>query len=246
MTPRAHAILRLYAVQASWTYERMSGIGVGHASVPLLRTMHADRPIAERRAAVARSAGFFNSHPYLASVAVGAVTRAEQDDVPGAAITRLRMALSGPLGALGDQLVWAGEVPALVGFALTAVPWIGMWAVVALVVIHNVLRFRLTVWGFDLGFAHSLRVGAALQQSWLPRAADIAQRAAAFAVGLAIPLISAWLLRPNTRNVHYAVTLVGSIGVVLTVLPATRSRITGFRFGLAALLIAACVAGAWR
>ena len=70
MTPRSQALLRLYGVQASWTYERLSGIGVAHAAAPMLREHFANRPVEVRRAAVARSAEFFNSHPYLAGIAV--------------------------------------------------------------------------------------------------------------------------------------------------------------------------------
>ena len=38
--------------------------------------------------------------------------------MPGAQITRLRAALTSPLGALGDQLFWAGVVPAAMGLAI--------------------------------------------------------------------------------------------------------------------------------
>ena len=168
--------MRLLAVQASWTFERMSGIGVGHASLPLLRDLYADRPVRERRTAVARSAEFFNSHPYLAGVAVGALVRAERDHVPGEVISRLRTALAGPLGSLGDQLVWAGEVPALIGITLATVPWLGIWSVAIAVVVHNIFRLRLTSWGLDLGLREGLGIGAALSRSWLPRAAAEAQR----------------------------------------------------------------------
>src|SRR5690606_9725016 len=142
MTHRHQARVRLVGVQAAWTCERVSGIGVGHAAAPLLRELYRDRDPAQRRAAVARSAEYFNSHPYLAGVAVGAVVRAEADGVPGQAISRLRTALSGPLGALGDQLIWAGEVPLLMGLALAATPFIGWWAVVLVVLVHNTARIR--------------------------------------------------------------------------------------------------------
>ena len=39
LTPRAQTIIRLLGVQAAWTYERMAGIGVGHAAAPLLREL---------------------------------------------------------------------------------------------------------------------------------------------------------------------------------------------------------------
>ena len=243
MSPRWQALIRLLGVQAAWTYERMSGIGVGHASAPLLRDLYRESDPAERRAAVARSAEYFNSHPYLAGVAVGAVVRAERDGVPGPVISRLRTALSGPLGALGDQLVWAGEVPALMGFALAAVPFIGWWAVLAVPVAHNIMRLRLTLWGLDLGLHEGLKVGAALERSWLPKAAGEAQRIAAFAVGLGVPVVGGWLLERATPRAVWATLAVALVGVVLLSAPATRTRVTGVRLGLGLVVVALLIIG---
>lgn len=245
MTPKWQALWRLLAVQASWTYERMSGIGVAHASAPLLRDLFARRGVQERRDAIARSAEFFNSHPYLAGVAVGAVVRAEREGVPGQAISRLRTALSGPLGALGDQLVWAGEVPALIGLTLAVTPWLGVWSVLGAVLIHNALRLWLTSWGLEIGLREGLHVGGALQHSWLPRAADAAQRLAAFGVGLALPIV-AWRFLDGVETTRViAVLLTGGIGALLAWHPATRSRVTGLRFGLALIAVSLVVIGGW-
>lgn len=238
MKPRSEALLRLFAVQASYTYERMLGIGVGHASMPLLRNVLATKSARAKHEAVARSADFFNAHPYLAGVAVGAEVKAEQDGAPSAVIARLRTALSGPLGSLGDQLIWAGWVPALVGLALAASTWTGIWAVVAIVVVHNGLRYRLMSWGLDLGLREGLGVGSALQRSWLPRGAEDAQRLAAFAVGIAVPIV-AWRVLDGVAASAVAITLLlGVLGAVLSVSPATRSRFTGLRFGLLLLAVA--------
>lgn len=246
MRPRTEALWRLMAVQASYTYERMLGIGVGHASMPLLRDVLAARPARARHEAIARSADFFNAHPYLAGVAVGAEVRAEQDGASSAVISRLRTALSGPLGSLGDQLIWAGWVPALVGVALAASTWAGIWAVAAIVVIHNLLRVRLTAWGLDLGLREGLGVGAALQHSWLPRGAEDAQRAAAFAVGLAIPIV-AWRVLDGASPLHIAVTLmIGVAGAFFSVLPATRTRVSGLRLGLGLVVVALLATGLLR
>jgi len=234
MTARLQAILRLLAVQAAWTYERMTGIGVGHAAAPLLKHHLSSQTREARLAAVARSAEFFNSHPYLAGVAVGAVVRAEKEGVPGSTIIRLRTALSGPLGALGDQLVWAGQVPALMGLSLAALPWFGGWAVLVAVIVHNVLRLALTAWGLDL------------QRSWLPRRADDAQRLAAFAVGLAVP-VAAWFLVANVAtNAAIAVMLVGGLGAMLALAPQTRTHVTGVRFGLVLVVVSLLVVGGSR
>ena len=243
MKPRTESLIRLLAVQASWTYERMSGIGVGHAAAPLLRDLYALSEPVERRAAVARSAEFFNSHPYLAGVAVGAVVRAERDGLPPAQISRLRVALSGPLGAIGDQLIWAGQVPALMGLALAAVPWAGAWAVAAAVVAHNVGRLLLTSWGLDLGLREGLGVGAALGRSWIARRASDAQRVAAFAVGLATPIVAWRVLAGASPGEAAAIGAVTLVGAGLALAPPTRSHVSGLRVGLILLVAAGLIIG---
>jgi mannose/fructose/N-acetylgalactosamine-specific phosphotransferase system component IID len=237
MTSRTEALLRLLAVQASWTYERMAGIGVGHAAAPLLRDVFAERSVDERREAIARSAEFFNSHPYLAGIAVGAVVAAEREHTSGERIARLRIALSGPLGALGDQLIWAGWVPVLVGLALAAEPWLGGFALVGAVVIHNMLRLWTTAWGLDLGLRSGVHVGTALQRSWLPRVVGPVQRAAGFAVGLAVPIVAWRGLTEASALVAAIVVLAGVVGALLAVAPATRVRVTGLRIGLVFVVV---------
>ena len=57
----------------------------------------------------------------LAGIALGATVRAEYDAAPGEQVSRLRIALCGPLGALGDSLFWVGLLPATLGVAMIAV-----------------------------------------------------------------------------------------------------------------------------
>ncbi len=243
LSPRWQTLIRLYGVQAAWTYERMAGIGVGHAAAPLLRDLFRERSPDERRAAVARSAEYFNCHPYLAGIAVGAVVRAEREGVSGGAISRLRTALSGPLGAIGDQLIWVGEVPIVVGAALALVPFVGWWAVVGAVIVHNLLRFRLTRWGLDLGLASGLAVGRAIDGSWLPQTARWAQRGGAFALGLALPIVADWLWRDGAPSGGLVVLALTLIGTVSTLARPTRTRVNGLRFGLGLLVLTVLILG---
>ena len=121
MRPRlGGSLLRLFTVQGSWTYERMIGLGVGVAEEPLLRDLPGGPEGDAYHAAVARGARFFNSHPYLAGLAVGAAARAEHEGASPEQIERLRSALTGPLGSLGDRLVWAGWLPCTSALALAA------------------------------------------------------------------------------------------------------------------------------
>lgn len=188
-------LLRLYGIQANWNYERMIGVGMAWSASPVLAEL-LQRDRARHSEAVARSAEFFNCNPNLAGLAVGALSRAELEGVPGPQVQRLRTALSGPLGALGDRFFWAGLVPFLSGLALAAVALgAGFWAVGLLLVGYNVVRAAVTWWALRTGLREGMQVGAAVGRSWLPRAADLIGSPAGFAVGAAIPLASAWLLQ---------------------------------------------------
>ncbi|HET7599585.1 MAG TPA: PTS system mannose/fructose/sorbose family transporter subunit IID, partial [Gemmatimonadales bacterium] len=59
MTGTRAALLRLFAIQGTWNYERMLGVGMGYAAEPLLRDLRSVDP-SRHPEAVARSAEFFN------------------------------------------------------------------------------------------------------------------------------------------------------------------------------------------
>ncbi len=154
------AFLRLFAVQGSWNYETMLGNGIAFSMKPLLKDLPEDR----YHTAMARQARYFNAHPYLAGVAVGSLARAELDGENPARIERFRTALCGPLGSVGDQLVWAGWLPlcsliALTAFALGA----GPLAVVCIFLgVYNVGHVALRAWGLRVGLRSGMRVAPAL------------------------------------------------------------------------------------
>lgn len=233
MTGGWRALLRLMAVQGSWNYERMQGIGMGYAAEPLLRDLRVAEP-GRYPEAVVRSAEFFNANPYLAGLALGASARAEYDAVPGEQIVRLRAALAGPLGALGDSLFWAGILPALSGLTLAALALgAGWWAVAVFVVGFNAVRLAISRWSLATGLATGMRVGGALAASKLPRAAARSGAAAAFAVGVGTPLAAAWLLHPFGARGAASALLIAAAGLALA--RWSGARFTAPRFGLLAL-----------
>jgi PTS system mannose-specific IID component len=142
---------------------------------------------------MARATDYFNAHPYLAGIAVGAAARAERDGVAGSTIQRLRTALSGPLGSLGDQLFWIGVVPAVIGIMLIAVALgAGFAPVAAGLGFYLVVRVLVTIWGLELGLGSGLGVSAALQRSGLADHARRAGLAAGLSVGVAVPIVARW------------------------------------------------------
>ncbi|MEO8449879.1 MAG: PTS system mannose/fructose/sorbose family transporter subunit IID [Gemmatimonadota bacterium] len=213
MRGAVRSFFRLLIFQASWTYERLQGIGMGYTSAPLLEPLKDDP---ERyRAAVARSAEYFNANPYLAGIAVGAAAKGELEGSPGATVRRLRTALCGPLGSLGDQLFWIGVVPALTGaaLALLAVKH-NAWIVVGLVVVYNAIRLITTWWGLMVGLGSGLAVGAALAKSGLRATATRIGCAAGFAVGFALPLVAQWYAHPLGPPVLMAGVAGGGLGTL--------------------------------
>src|SRR5512134_3654591 len=70
---RVAMFVRLLAVQGAWNYETLVGNGIGFCVEPALRRLPGGLDGAAYRAALARESQYFNAHPYLTSVAVGAL-----------------------------------------------------------------------------------------------------------------------------------------------------------------------------
>lgn len=238
MTGKGRALARLLAVQGAWSYERMIGVGMGYAAEPLLADLEAGDP-GRHREATARSAEFFNCHPYLAGLALGASARAEHDGVPGAQIQRLRTALCSPLGALGDQFFWAGLVPILMSLALAGIALgAGGWALAGVVVLFNAVRVTVTRWALKTGLERGMQVGAAISTSWLPRAASHIAAPAGFIAGFALPLAAAWLLEwVDLQGRGPAVVTLVSALFALAVIRWGGARWTSPRVGLLFALV---------
>jgi PTS system mannose-specific IID component len=232
---RFQALLRLFAVQGTWNYERMLGVGMGYAAEPLLEDLKAVDPVRHGEAVV-RSAEFFNCHPNLAGLALGATTRAEYEGVPGPQIVRLRTALCSPLGSMGDQLFWAGLVPSLIGFTLVAVVLgAGTWGILLFLLAYNAVRVWTAYWSLQTGMASGMKVGSAIGSSWLPRALEWAGPTAGFALGLALPVVAVWYLRGFEWTAAIGAAGVGVAGVALT--RWFGPGLTSVRFALMALIL---------
>jgi PTS system mannose-specific IID component len=230
-------------IQAAWTYERMLGIGFGFVAVPMLRGLGGDGDAPAFRRAVARQSRFFNAHPYLASLAVGAAVRAELDGVPAEKIERLRSALAGPLGSLGDRLIWAGWLPACaaIGLLLVALS-AGPWAVVAFLVLYNVMHVWLRVWGLKAGWRSGVSVAGALATPGLQRALEVVAPVAAFLVGGALVSVLGWIPVHSRWE-----TLAGAAAALLFagVVRAIQPRATGLVVAGGVLAVVLAVGVLW-
>ena len=188
---RLRLFLRSLAVQGSWNYRTLIGAGIGFALIPVLARIHRDDREALARS-VARHTGFFNSHPYLATVAIAALAKLEMEGTDAEQISRFKSVLVGPLGTLGDRLVWARWRPLCLIVAillfLAGVPW---WlACATFLVLYNVVHIWLRLWGLDVGWREGREVGRVLVGSTLRRLPDRLTIPLAVAGGLLLPPIA--------------------------------------------------------
>ena len=229
---------RTLLIQASWNYERMIGVGVAFASEPILRRLPGGVGGDRYCEALGRATAQFNSHPFFAGAAVGALTRAEHQGLPTEQMARFRTALAGPLGSVGDKLVWAGSVPIVSAIGLLlAVVVSPVIAVVVLLAIHNTVNVGLRVWAFHAGWHGGLSVASRLDVPLLKWGLKVAGPATALALGSMLPIVTAWLVSDFEPNAVTAVGVVAGVGILLA--RWLWPTLGGIRYGLIVVVLAA-------
>ena len=167
----------------------------------------------------------------MAGMEVGAVARAEYEGLPDEQIRRMRHALIGPLGSVGDRLIWAGVLPAAVGVGLTvtvlASPLAG---VLCFLVLYNLAHFAVRGWALRAGWRGGHSVARELTARGVQIGLKILGPIAAFSVGLALPVVADWLASDFQTRLRFSIASIAVLGVVLSrwIVPSFG----GLRFGL--------------
>ena len=178
-------------------------------------------------------------------MAVGAAARAEHDGVPAEQVERLRTALCGPLGSLGDRLVWAGWLPLNSALALGGIALgLGWSAIVGFLVLYNIGHVSLRWWALRAGWTYGIRVADALRQPFLRRVGAVIAPAMAVATGAALPLAAGYLGGPFHGWGRVVLAVAAGAGVAL--LQWRRLGLTGLRLGLGFAAVGMIVGWVWR
>lgn len=216
-------LLRSLTVQGSWNYETLIGTGFAFTMLPVLRYLYPADAEAFR-AALARHTEVFNSHPYLATVAVGAVSRLEAEGADPVIIQRFKSALRGSLGSIGDQLVWTAWKPAtvMIGLAL-ALAGAAWWLVLAVFLLtYNVLHFGLRAWGLRVGTACGLEVGRVLRDAPVQKIARRSGDLGALCGGFGLVVATANLLHQSRWGIVAIACIVVAIAAGARLGPRAR------------------------
>jgi len=236
MNKLRRAFLRTFLIQGSFNYDRMIGVGLAYSMEPLIGDMGKD--------VAARSAQFFNAHPYMAGLAAGALARAERDGVEEQQVMALRNALVGALGSVGDRMFWAGVLPIAAGVGLSLAarvdPTVGA---VVFFVLYNLLHVPLRWWGIRAGWDHGLKVASVLNRRRIQRSLRVVGPLAGVSVGVAIPLVAEWLVADLARAETIGVAVIAAVAIIVSRWVAPSFG--GIRFGLFAAGLALIAGALW-
>ncbi len=175
-------------LQSLWNYQTLQGNGFLFALIPFL--------IKDKRSTdndPARYSGFFNTHPYLASLAVGATLRREAEGTPTRDdIQRFHNTLAGPLGLTGDSIFWSGWKPAcalfgvLISLMLTGASLAPALSAIGFLIAYNIPHFHLRWWGLVTGWELGDQVLTALRKQPIIRLQKFVSTEVAILLGLVI------------------------------------------------------------
>ncbi len=215
--------LRAALLQATWNYERQQGIGWAYAIAPALKALYPDK--AERAARLAEHTAYFNTQPTLASVALGAVARLEEERSLGretdpGTIARVKSVLGSSLAALGDRLFWFTLRPfaACIGIVLTLLG--SVWGALAMWLIYNALHLSVRLLGVRWGYNAGPAVASGPLRSRLESVVGFCGRGGALVCGV----IMASLMVPGGNPSSPGFQLLLAAGLALGLMVAPRAR----------------------
>jgi mannose/fructose/N-acetylgalactosamine-specific phosphotransferase system component IID len=179
--------VRSFFIQTGFTYERLMAFGFVWSLVPLARKLSSSR---DRLAGILkRHLSSFNANPYLASYALGTVAALEEQNAPAEQIARFKDSMRGPLGALGDSLIWQNLRPALLMLGVGLSAGLGVYGALAVWFIFNLYQAHLRVRGVLKGYALALGVSSDLGRAHFRMAIKWSGRTGAMLAGTLLVLI---------------------------------------------------------
>ena len=178
--------VRSFFVQTGFSYDRMIALGFAWILVPVARKLCSS--LGERQEFLRRHLDSFNANPYLVGYAVGAVTKLEETRIPPEQIRRFKESLRGPLGALGDNLIWQNLRPALLILGLILTSSYGLYGILSFFALFNLYQIYIRARGVVKGYRLGLKVSSDLTRGHLQGVARWSGRMGAALFGVILVL----------------------------------------------------------
>jgi mannose/fructose/N-acetylgalactosamine-specific phosphotransferase system component IID len=222
-------------IQTVWNYKSM--VSVGFTFSLWARCKHILTDKNEKIAFLKRHLSFFNTHPYMATYAIGAIIRLEEEykktgnpDINS--IDKLKNALIGPLGAIGDQVFWQSMKPGisllgLLGLMLTDHLWSRLFILVLMLLIYNIPHFVIRYRGLKIGYEQGFSVYKYVKIEKFKYIISSFKIVGAVSLGFLLPVlliknksgeleniiffflvfVLTYFIRKNTSNIYYALLI---------------------------------------
>jgi PTS system mannose-specific IID component len=206
---------RQFFLQGSWNYRSLLGSGFAFCMIPILRKRGLSGEALDK--AVRNHMGTFNAHPYLAGIALGAVSRMEGSGTDLETIERFKRAIQGALGGLGDLLIWGAWRPATLLLALV-LAWAGTppWVPVCVfLVVYNGGHVALRWWAYSRGLQYGKDVGIRLRGAELTRLAERAFSGGSLLLGILVGVFLMSHLVTEEAGGLWSLAGVGAFGLGL-------------------------------
>ncbi len=110
------AAIKLNFLQTSWNFERLQNIGFLFSIIHILKRIYKNSKD-NFLFAIKRHIGFFNTHIFFSSAALGVMIKLEEEindqdvKIKEKEIENIKTGIMGPLAAIGDSLFWSGIKP---------------------------------------------------------------------------------------------------------------------------------------
>lgn len=143
-------------LQASMNYERFQHIGWVFLMIPILKKLYTTKE--SLAGALKRHLEFFNTHPYLPTFVAGMVIAMEEKGEDADTVRGVKVALMGPLGGIGDAIIWLTFLPIFAGIGVSLSMQGNIAGPVIYLVLMNILNFGIKYWGLFFGYNMGLQM----------------------------------------------------------------------------------------
>ena len=137
-------VWRSLFLQGSFNYERMQACGWLYGILPGLQEIHKNKE--DLSTSMSHNLEFFNTHPFLVTFVMGIVLSLEQKKADVQTIRALRVAAMGPVGGIGDAIVWFTLTPIAAGIGANLALQGSLLGPIIFLLLFNVVQFALRYW----------------------------------------------------------------------------------------------------
>lgn len=146
-------IWRSLFLQASQNFERMQACGWLFCLLPCLKKIHKNKT--DLAKSMQNHMQFINTNPILSPFILGMVTALEENKESRSTINMIKVATMGPLGGIGDALLWMTALPITLGIGCSLGKEGSILGPILFLILFNTILFSLR---FSAGF-YGYKVG---------------------------------------------------------------------------------------